>query len=216
MSNPNLRLIDAKKFRVQSENDKLLLSNRIQLLKAEEQKAWKRIEETKNRARKIAQLREENAKFLEIKRQASESMSQSKISNNYPQQVFNSAEEIRKRNREIAEEEKRVKNLHRRQAQKDRKMERKHAQHMHDMVVKQHELKRSKIEQLKLQRELEAKQNYLKKVEEELIRKEEADKHIEEMERIEAELIAKLHHTKNAQDEAVNDLMNVMSSSQAF
>ena len=47
------KLIAAKIARKRAEEDMKLLSNRIQLLKQEEQKAWKKIDETKKRAKDI-------------------------------------------------------------------------------------------------------------------------------------------------------------------
>ena len=47
------KLIAAKIARKRAEEDFKLLANRISLLKAEEQKAWKKIEETKKKAKDI-------------------------------------------------------------------------------------------------------------------------------------------------------------------
>merc|ERR1712096_156372 len=67
MDNTASRKLAAKHARKRAEDDAKLLSNRIALLKAEEQKAWKKIEETRNRATQIMKLRQRNAEFAQVK-----------------------------------------------------------------------------------------------------------------------------------------------------
>jgi hypothetical protein len=52
----------ARDERRRAERDEQLLANRIALLKQEEAKAWKKIQQTKVRAEQVLQLREENRK----------------------------------------------------------------------------------------------------------------------------------------------------------
>ena len=49
------KLIESKGARKRAEEDAKLLANRIKLLKQEEQKAWKKIEDTKKKAKQIMQ-----------------------------------------------------------------------------------------------------------------------------------------------------------------
>mmetsp|Transcript_131316 Transcript_131316/g.255851 ORF Transcript_131316/g.255851 Transcript_131316/m.255851 type:complete len:275 (-) Transcript_131316:78-902(-) len=53
-------LTGAKEARKRAELDAQLLANRIALLKQEEEKAWKKIEETRKRANEIVELRTQN------------------------------------------------------------------------------------------------------------------------------------------------------------
>jgi len=53
-------LTSAKEARKRAELDAQLLANRIALLKQEEEKAWKKIEETRKRANEILDLRKQN------------------------------------------------------------------------------------------------------------------------------------------------------------
>ncbi len=55
--------------RKQTEDDVKLLANRIALLKMEEQKAWKKIEETKKKAKDIMSVKQRNQDQLRIKEQ---------------------------------------------------------------------------------------------------------------------------------------------------
>mmetsp|Transcript_73230 Transcript_73230/g.118111 ORF Transcript_73230/g.118111 Transcript_73230/m.118111 type:complete len:265 (-) Transcript_73230:92-886(-) len=62
-------LTAAKEARKRAELDAQLLANRIALLKQEEEKAWKKIEETKKRAHEINQLRANNENKFAAKEQ---------------------------------------------------------------------------------------------------------------------------------------------------
>jgi hypothetical protein len=60
-------LTSAKESRKRAELDAQLLANRIALLKQEEEKAWKKIEETRKRASEILDLRKQNEHKLSAK-----------------------------------------------------------------------------------------------------------------------------------------------------
>ena len=54
------RYCEAKELRKRADEDAKILANRIALLKAEEQKAWKKIDETRKRAREVMETRQRN------------------------------------------------------------------------------------------------------------------------------------------------------------
>jgi len=60
-------LTSAKEARKRAELDAQLLANRIALLKQEEEKAWKKIEETRKRAAEITDLRKQNQDKFQAK-----------------------------------------------------------------------------------------------------------------------------------------------------
>merc|ERR1719502_585984 len=62
-------LTGAKEARKRAELDAQLLANRIALLKQEEEKAWKKIEETRKRAQEILELRQANEQKFAAKEQ---------------------------------------------------------------------------------------------------------------------------------------------------
>merc|ERR1719231_608457 len=62
-------LTTAKEARKRAELDAQLLANRIALLKQEEEKAWKKIEETRKRAQEIMELRSANEQKFSAKEQ---------------------------------------------------------------------------------------------------------------------------------------------------
>ena len=63
----NGKLLNAAHKQKHAEQDALLLENRIALLKKEEQRAWRKIQQTKKRADEIVAMRRENEKKLERK-----------------------------------------------------------------------------------------------------------------------------------------------------
>mmetsp|Transcript_92799 Transcript_92799/g.199001 ORF Transcript_92799/g.199001 Transcript_92799/m.199001 type:complete len:265 (+) Transcript_92799:109-903(+) len=68
-NNMQANLTGAKEARKRAELDAQLLANRIALLKQEEEKAWKKIEETRKRASEIVDLRQQNEKKFAAKEQ---------------------------------------------------------------------------------------------------------------------------------------------------
>ena len=63
----NKSLADAKKRRKDIDRDAQLLANRIALLKQEEMKTWKKIEETKKRTTDISGLKKRNEEKVQKK-----------------------------------------------------------------------------------------------------------------------------------------------------
>jgi hypothetical protein len=59
--------MDAKKQRKDIERDAQLLANRIALLKQEEMKTWKKIEETKKRSNEVLTLKRKNEEKMQMK-----------------------------------------------------------------------------------------------------------------------------------------------------
>jgi len=61
--------VGSRQARKRAEEDVKLLHNRIQLLKMEEKKAWKKIEDTKNKAKEIMSVKQRNIETQKIKEQ---------------------------------------------------------------------------------------------------------------------------------------------------
>lgn len=59
------RLLEVKRERKQIEQDAQLLANRIALLKQEELRSWKKIEETRRKAQEVYILKTKNQQRLE-------------------------------------------------------------------------------------------------------------------------------------------------------
>ena len=92
----NRSLKDAKKDRQQVEKDAELLANRIALLKQEEMRTWKKIEETRKRAQEVLDMKKKNEERIKKK-----------------------MKDMKERNRKIRHSQRRVKKLReQRQAEK--------------------------------------------------------------------------------------------------
>lgn len=64
LENPDLTYNQAKKIRLQVERDVELLRNRVRMLQLEEERALKKISETKKKTQQILELKQKNdAKF---------------------------------------------------------------------------------------------------------------------------------------------------------
>lgn len=61
------RLLESKLQRKKAEEDAKLLANRIALLRLEEQKALKKVEETRKKAKEILELKQRNAEAQRLK-----------------------------------------------------------------------------------------------------------------------------------------------------
>jgi len=61
------KLLNAAHKQKHAEQDALLLENRIALLKKEEHRAWRKIQQTKKRADEIVVMRRDNERRLERK-----------------------------------------------------------------------------------------------------------------------------------------------------
>jgi hypothetical protein len=214
-----LRLIEAKQQRKQSESEVTLLANRVALLKVEESKAWKKIEDTRKRAKEIMELRARN---LEQQR-------------------------VREENRKEKEDEKLMRLMQNRlQKEQDtqyREMTRE--QMKSKLKAEVEEIKRKKLENIELisqqktatlnyntevymhirnsqkefadrrrqdeeERRARARAEYEAKLESELKIKASKDEEIERLEKEEIELIAKLQNTQILQRSAFEDLEAVI------
>ena len=88
------KLVAAKIARKRAEEDLKLLQNRISLLKQEEQKAWKKIDDTKKKARDILSQRQRNVDNEQQKRERQqqreqEEMQKMQINRAYKEQIRN-------------------------------------------------------------------------------------------------------------------------------
>ena len=72
-SNDQIRLLEAKDLRKRAEKDAQLLTNRIALLKQEELKALKKIEDTRQKAQKILIARSRNQEDLKKREESKNS-----------------------------------------------------------------------------------------------------------------------------------------------
>lgn len=210
--------------RQEASKDALLLRNRIALLKAEEEKAWKKIEQTRKRAAELLRVRESNdrsqaelrelAQLAEMELQASISAKRELVlsidSVQKKKEIgLQLAEARRSEAQQLKEEKQKWKEL----TERKKKEELMDAIRRKDEVATQKEalkakklLHRQEVEKLTKERATEKV-----RAEEELARKRETEVH--EMERIELELIQRLRNTQHLQKQAFEELEAALTGS---
>ncbi|OQR98771.1 hypothetical protein THRCLA_06673 [Thraustotheca clavata] len=215
----------AKSKRKQAEYDAKLLANRLALLKQEELKAWKKIEQTREKAHQILEHREEVVK----KQQDRHLMLHAKEAENRiatkKHKLAAKTSVIKKRQAAISiiskkyqdvecvkHERRRLKIEKERQATED--VER--AKEKRVLVRKQEEELRKKRVKERVIAEKQAVERYRKSVEEEEIQLREQRKRVAAMERAELELIQRLQSTQLLQRQAYNELEKALIRTELY
>lgn len=225
MSNKASRLLEAKLARKQAEADAQLLTNRIALLRQEESKAWKKIQQTKIRASDILKLREDAERRQLTKRefqvQENEHKRRSQHSRYLKKQQDRSMRQkaqaavVRKRQDDVREvrrmtREMEVEKLRLRQSEQERARYNREVVRTHEMRLKA--AKRKKDADRKRESEL----YYEQRVREEHERTREKEAHVAQMEREEIELIQRLQRAQLGQKGAYEQLEGALSGTLAM
>eukprot|EP00428_Durinskia_dybowskii_P067337 CAMPEP_0170386500 /NCGR_PEP_ID=MMETSP0117_2-20130122/17064_1 /TAXON_ID=400756 /ORGANISM="Durinskia baltica, Strain CSIRO CS-38" /LENGTH=352 /DNA_ID=CAMNT_0010642319 /DNA_START=43 /DNA_END=1098 /DNA_ORIENTATION=- len=213
--NVNRQLSVYKHIKKKAANDAQLLMNRIALIQKEEERARKKIEQTKERAVEILALRNDTQKRVKAYKTASGEVKQL-------QQIMLA------KNREQEEESKRARQfrLESLQAKKkggviDMLMEKKYLTQMmiHEQekeiqmkqkrrmeIKRMEEEARVRKEQERIEKEQKVKEYYAQKLAEEAAEAKRAEKLVRELEKKEREWIAKLREAQVVQEEAFDQL----------
>ncbi|KDO21612.1 hypothetical protein SPRG_13297 [Saprolegnia parasitica CBS 223.65] len=209
------KLSQAKSKRKQAEYDAKLLANRLALLKQEEQKAWRKIEQTREKAQQILEHREEavkkqqdrhlflHAREVETRTATKKHKLAAKTSVIKKRQAAISV--ISRKYQEVdtvKQERRRLKIEKERQAQAE--VER--AREKRELVRRQEEELRKKRLKERVVAEKQAVARYRQSVEEEEVMLREQRKRVAAMERAELELIQRLQSTQLLQRQAYNEL----------
>lgn len=210
-----IRLTEAKKQRKQAEEDFRLLSNRVTLLKLEEQKALKKIEETRRKAQEITNIRnrnsEEQRKKEELRKQREEEEMYKLESNKLQKTDLNNLR-IQATQYKINRNFNEAQNIKKMKAQIQKTIE---ANRTLDMAQKAFVISRvknaemyakEKIKKEKEEKILKVRANADKKVDEEIMKRRKRIEEIERMEKEEMELIQRLQVTQLMQKSAFDDL----------
>lgn len=204
-------MLDVKNARKRAEGDLQLLANRLALLRAEEQKALQKMNETKSRASEILEIKKRNEEML------NEKISYHVNKERATKEVRERAEKDRHerkdkiaRNKDILLEAKRI------EAIETKEEARKFMEYqMREKIAMEEEKRRKAAEEKrrrdqlrqlrdreKAEKEELAQQQYARKIAEEAERTEQTERMIEQMEREERELIERLKRTQEMQKEA--------------
>mmetsp|Transcript_14912 Transcript_14912/g.26504 ORF Transcript_14912/g.26504 Transcript_14912/m.26504 type:complete len:231 (-) Transcript_14912:384-1076(-) len=208
------------KGKKQAKHDAQLLANRIALLQKEEERAWRKIHQTKNRAQEILKLREDNEKRMEERMQAA------MHANSIQQQLAEQNkvnEELARRNRAQQVERMFKEKKEKVQAvRQEKQLMRRELLGMRESDVVQNRRRREEVlaqeQQLREMRERERalkleqnKKNYEEKVKNEHQESKAKEKEVEQLERVEMELIQKLKSTQLLQQNAYSELENALN-----
>ena len=212
-------MCDAKNQRIRSEADMKLLANRIQHLQLAEERARKKIAETKNRTSEIMALKKRNLLFAEQKKRLK---AEREITISALQQAVTTAkvsqrEHIRA-SRALAESRRRdtsnkvKQTLAELNARHERDMVNLQAKHRTLNLIgrEAHERHRRVKEERRAEKERIVKQQYADAVDAETARALEAQRLIREMAEHEERLMKSLRETQAAQTQAFEDLQSTL------
>lgn len=203
--------------RQEAAKDALLLKNRIALLKAEEDKAWKKIEQTRRRAAELLKLREDNGRSqAELRELAALAERELQASIQVKREFVLSIDSVQKKKelgqqltdarrseaQQLKEEKQKWKEL----TDRAKRDEMQDAVRRKEEIAMQKEALRSKKLAQRAEVEKQSKERAQERVraEEEMLKQREQEVH--DMERIERELIQRLRNTQHLQKQAFEEL----------
>eukprot|EP01033_Poteriospumella_lacustris_P008001 gene8000-5758_t len=219
--NVNRKLSVYKHIKKKAANDAQLLMNRIALIQKEEERARKKIQETKERAAEIIALRYENEKRVEEYASAVtevKKFQQVLLAKNREQDSEGKKarqqrlEMIHSRRREEVEEMVMEKKYLTQLMIQEQEREIQMKQKRRDEVRRMEEEIKAKKEQEQRERERKRKEMYAKKLEAESAEAKRAEKLVKALERKEREWIEKLKNAQAVQDSAFEQLETALTT----
>jgi len=216
----NKRLLAAKLARKQAEADAQLLANRIALLQQEEAKAWKKIQQTKERASQIMQTRERHEAKVQNQHQYSFQASEVTRKAQETRFVQKQREKARRQKAQaevIKAKQQEVSSIKQcRRANEIEKQRQKQAQqetnNFNVQVVQQHHRKMQMDKERRRQEQsLKNQSDYKRKVDSEESRTKTKEREVQNMEKEEMELIQRLQNAQMLQKEAYEQLESALT-----
>jgi len=214
------KLLNAAHRKKHVDNDAQLLANRIALLRKEEQRAWRKIQQTKKRADEIVHMRREHERKIEEKaklakraeakerRIAEENL---KLEESARRARLKTIEAMYRKKRSDVQRVRQERQVNRAEARAQQqeeiqlKRERRAAIKKHEEDLKQ----QREDERIRIERENE--QKYLARVREKEIEARRKEKEVSKLEKVEMQLIQKLKNTQQLQQQAFQELENALS-----
>lgn len=215
VSGMRMSLTSAKESRKRAELDAQLLANRIALLKQEEEKAWRKIDETRKRAREIFGLREQNEKKFMAKEQFYQekwgSIRQAQSNNAYQRDkakamrdaTKNQLMESRKNNVKTTKQQSQEHLLMKKE--REARERQANAQRSTFMRQQKEEAKR-RLEQERLAKLEQYREDYEGRISQEEVLSQRTQDLVAKMEKEEMELIQRLQNTQTVQRNAYEEL----------
>ena len=213
--------LEAKNLRKQAEEDARLLSNRLMLLKQEELKALKKIEETRKKAKEIMEVKARN---LEIQRQKEEKERQKIEEERLKLLDIQNTKALERQQREVRIQSARAKNHNDAKALKEQlqeNLEVAERKKQEDLMMKtglnnqvkaQKSIAQEKRRQISEARRNQAREDLEKRIREQESYRREFEDAVARMEQEELELIQRLQNTQLMQQSVYEDLEAAMKS----
>jgi len=215
-------LLSIQRARKQIESDAQLLANRIALLKQEELKSWKKIEETKKKAKEVYMLKKKNEERMAEKQRIMD-----KKNANIANAQQGSVEFRRQKEKEKEDMLSNIYNSKHKTFMNQKKQSQKNdlkKKNFENKVIETNQAKSMKIKEqeslvLLKKKEMEAEKllqnrlNYEKKCSEEEGLKRKKEQEVLAMEKLEMELIKRLQHTQSLQKAAYEELESALAQS---
>ena len=211
----DISLSEIKRERKHMEQDAQLLANRIKLLQLEDEKTWKKIEESKKKAKKLASLKQEQQEMLvlqnQIKQERERALSE-KRSN------YKTLRESQKKNKEELLSAifwskhddallfKRQRDLSRRTREYELSSQIEENKIKKITVKRDKQMGKAKIDEFHQKKNSVGREIYWKKIEENERIKKEKIKEVHEMEKLELELIKRLENTQTLHSHITNQI----------
>ena len=214
------KMLNATHRQKHIEQDAQLLENRIALLKKEEQRAWRKIQQTKKRADEIVSMRRENeARQAEKKKMAEQAEEREKVlaaehhkleerarlarAKNLEQMYLTKRSDVQK----LKQERKLIKD----EVKEQRASELRRKEEKRYMIKKREEdIREARADEERRIAEVNEKK-YNQRVKDREVATRKKEKEVSRMERVEMQLIQKLKNTQQLQQQAFQELENALN-----
>merc|ERR1712217_984272 len=212
-------LTSAKESRKRAELDAQLLANRIALLKQEEEKAWKKIEETRKRANEITELRNQNEQKFAAKEQFYkakwESIRAAQTQNQMNKEKARAVREATRTGLMDARADNAARTKQQSQQMLLAKKERQSAEQQanmerSNMIKQKKEEAKRRLEEDRLAQLEKFREDYEARAAQEELLRARTDALVAKMEKEEMELIQRLQNTQTVQRNAYEELENAL------
>ena len=218
-----LRLIDAQRARKIAEEDKKRLNNRVKQLLKEEEKAKKRISETKKRAEEILSLKRRNELRVREKQAQRQEMEEHIIVLN-KNKVKLKADHAKKKDRahrdlvrvkkQLSQETRNESMQHERALHQQRKLAQRRALETRESIRKSKSEAAAKLAKMKVKHMSNVKEDYLGRLDTELSHLRATEEELNSMTMLEMELIQRLQDKQREQENAYTKLEQVLGIAQ--
>lgn len=214
-------VLQEKRLRKAAEEDALRLYNRVRQLQREEQKAEKRIEETKERANEVLSLRERNvqkAREKELRlRELQVEVAKQRKSNVKRKEVTRRNKELRETQimelrDQMAQEVRIERAVLEDELQREKILARKRAVEQKEQIRRAKEEATQKLEQRKLAELINAHEDYQQRVAEEMAVRRKKEQELHAMAKVELQLIERLKKKQQEQVQAYTELEDVLGT----